>query len=822
MHSRKDKKDDEDGGISGTKWAGERSSVLQEARVFTKSPVDPKKSSQVLTKLLYLLNQGEKLSAAEATDTFFAMTRLFQSQDTMLRRLVYLGIKELASTANDVIIVTSSLTKDMTGKEQLYRAAAIRALCKIADAGTLQAVERYMKQAIVDKNGSVASGALVSCIHLLNQGCADIVRRWPNEVQEALNSDDPMVQYHALGLLYQMRQNDKLAVSKLISKYTKYNVKSPYALCMLIKLTCKLIQDEGYGTDSPMFGFVESCLRHKNDMVVYEAAHCIVNMRSSSPSEVSSAVSVLQLFLSSPKPMLRFAAVRTLNRVAISHPSTVMGCNMDLEQLISDSNRSIATLAITTLLKTAANESSVERLMKQISTFMSEISDEFKVVVVESIQSLCEKFPSKQGTMMTFLANMLRDDGGFDYKKAIVDTITDVINNNEESMEIGLGHLCEFIEDCEHTSLAVKILSLLATRGPHTPNPAKYVRFIYNRLILENAQVRAAAVSALAQFGTQCSGLVNNVIVLLERSLLDEDDEVRDRAAYYLQILQQGTSDVLQELTVSITGLEKALCNYLKSDMEMPFDLSQVKYEPPAKQAKTAASTTVPEKKLTPGKNVHQEEMLRVPQFAMLEVSVASVAMNPDWKAVLQVPLERLAYQETGSCFMCYEIPEEPEAACNATFQNTLKFTVKDCDPATGEPDDAEGYPDEYSLEEVELGLADHVLKVANVDFSGSWDEMGPESELEDTFVLTSYSSLSQAIHNIQGFLGMHACERSDQVPEGKATHTLLLAGVFRGGEKILVRSRLALSEGKEGVTMNMVVRSTDPTIPELILTSVG
>lgn len=75
---------------------------------------------QVLTKLLYLLNQGEKLSAAEATDTFFAMTRLFQSSDVMLRRLVYLGIKELATTANDVIIVTSSLTKDMTGARLDY------------------------------------------------------------------------------------------------------------------------------------------------------------------------------------------------------------------------------------------------------------------------------------------------------------------------------------------------------------------------------------------------------------------------------------------------------------------------------------------------------------------------------------------------------------------------------------------------------------------------------------------------------------------------------------------------------------------------------
>lgn len=61
------------------------------------------------------------------------MTKLFQSRDVVLRRMVYLGIKELSSLAEDVIIVTSSLTKDMTGQEDLYRAAAIRALCSITD-----------------------------------------------------------------------------------------------------------------------------------------------------------------------------------------------------------------------------------------------------------------------------------------------------------------------------------------------------------------------------------------------------------------------------------------------------------------------------------------------------------------------------------------------------------------------------------------------------------------------------------------------------------------------------------------------------------------
>lgn len=87
-------------------------------------------------------------------------------------------------------------------------------------------------------------------------------------------------------------------------------------------------------------------------MVIYEAAHAIVNLLHTSNRGLAPAISVLQLFCSSPKPTLRFAAVRTLNQIAITHPVAITSCDLDLENLITDSNRSIATLAITTLLKT--------------------------------------------------------------------------------------------------------------------------------------------------------------------------------------------------------------------------------------------------------------------------------------------------------------------------------------------------------------------------------------------------------------------------------------------------------------------------------------
>jgi coatomer subunit gamma-2, putative len=440
-----------------------------------------------------------------------------------------------------------------------------------------------MKQAIVNKNYAVSSAALTSALHLA-RSIPEGVKRWVNEAQEAINCDNIMVQHHALGLLYHIKQSDKLAVSKLVSKYIRSSLKSPYATCMLIRIASKLVQEEeACGPKNPYFNFIDSCLSHKSEMVVFEAANAIVNLNCTSQRELTSAISVLQLSLSSSKPTLRFAAVRTLNKIAMTHPSVLTSCSVDLENLITDSNRSIATLATTTLLK-IGSEASIERLMKQISSFMNEISDEFKIVVVGATRQLCQKYPKKHDVMMNFLSCMLREEGGLEYKKAIVDTIINIIEDNPEAKEAGLAHLCEFIEDCEHTGLAVRILHLLGKEGPRTSRPSKHIRCIYNRLILEIAPIRAAAVSSLAKFGAYCDDLLPNILVLLQRSALDTNDEVRDRATYYYNILnlkQKSLNNkcILNNLQVSLVGLEKALQQYILEPSETPFDLNTVPLE---------------------------------------------------------------------------------------------------------------------------------------------------------------------------------------------------------------------------------------------------
>uniref|UniRef100_A0A0K8TSF1 Coatomer subunit gamma n=1 Tax=Tabanus bromius TaxID=304241 RepID=A0A0K8TSF1_TABBR len=878
MGSFRRDKDDEDEGTNTVYQNLEKTAVLQETRTFNETPVNPRKCTQILTKILYLINQGEQLVPREATECFFAMTKLFQSKDVVLRRMVYLGIKELSSIAEDVIIVTSSLTKDMTGKEDLYRAAAIRALCSITDHTMLQAVERYMKQCIVDKNPAVSCAALVSSLRLANTA-GDVVKRWANEAQEALTSENIMVQYHALGLLYHIRKTDRLAVSKLVNRLTRQALKSPYAVCMLIRIACKVVEEEDHSkgevSDSPMCAFIEACLRHKSEMVIYEAAHAIVNMKNMNGRILAPAFSILQLFCSAPKHTLRFAAVRTLNKVAMTHPAAVTTCNLDLEGLITDSNRSIATLAITTLLKTGA-ESSVERLMKQISSFVTEISDEFKVVIVQAICALCTKFPRKHSVLMNFLSGMLREEGGLEYKTSIVDTIITIIENNAEAKESGLSHLCEFIEDCEHTSLAVRILHLLGKEGPFSNTPPKYIRFIYNRVILENPIVRAAAVTALAQFGASCPTLLNNILVLLGRCQMDPDDEVRDRATYYLNILESGKSDlyknyIIERPNCSIPLLEKSLTEYLNGNMEERFDLSTIPKTAPV-QEETANEAMIITNSAPRAPKVTREEesaerLSQIPgiqrlgpihkstspvqlteseteytvqcikhifpnhvvfQFDCVNTLSDQLLENVRVELVIPegfilrgvIPCPKLPYNDLGSTFVVVEFPPDiPSSA--ATFGATLKFVVKDCDPSTGLPDSDDGYDDEYMLEDLEISVADQIQKTKKSNFQAVWDAADTEEwvEAEDTYALSAVNTMQDAVNTILKFLGLGPANLSEKVQEGTHTHTLLCSGVFRGGVDILVRAKLALADG---VTMQLTVRSTEPDVAELVTSAVG
>ncbi|CCI47577.1 unnamed protein product [Albugo candida] len=869
----------------------DKATVLQETKIFSDATTvtkHPKKCCQLIIKLLHILTQGEPFTSKETTDVFFGVTKLFQSKDAHLRRMMYLFIKEVAeaTAADEVIIVTQSLTKDMSSEVDLYRANALRVLCRIIDGSMLNAIERYIKQAIVDRNAIVASSALVSGLHLI-QDNSEVVRRWVNEVKEAVNSPHKMVQYHGVSLLYQIRRHDKLAVSKT-------NLSSSLALCILIRYTANLLREDLMSSNAQaLYQYLEKMLRDKDSMVAFEAARSIcvlpVDARDMSP-----AISSLQMFLGSPKPTLRFAAARVLSQVALTQPMVVTRCNDDLETLISDSNRSIATLAITTLLKTgtasyspdhafialtdiSGAESSVDRLMKQISTFMGDIADEFKIVVVEAIKNLCIKYPQKYRVLLNFLANFLREEGGYEFKKTITDSILFLIDRIPDCKESGLLHLCEFIEDCEFTQLSIKILRVLGQKGPTTSAPARYIRFIRNRVILENAPVRASAVSALSQFAIRVESLTQSISSLLQCCKLDDDDEVRDRATMYLSLIEKnrpaGHELLVEDLPVKVGTLHLALEQYQLRPTSGPLTFDSLPHVEAPEVVRFANTDEEVAEEADNDTSIQQQpedianDLYKIPQFAdlgalfrsskpielteaeteyvvscvkhvfpgyiVLQYKVTNtvddqllsnihinLSLDSDdiWQIHSIIPVKELRYGKNASCYVCLEYIGDGSYPA-VQVANELKFKVHEVNTASGEAED-DGFDEEYPLEDMEVAASDFMAKVPVSDFRGAWEQLGDAAEVKGSFGL-KYKTLVEAVAAVIENLGMQPCDNTSIPRPDANAHVILLSGVFVGNLKALVKCRVALnadSSTTNQIILQIAVRSQSPEVSQIVM----
>eukprot|EP00211_Chloroparvula_japonica_P005089 CAMPEP_0119121846 /NCGR_PEP_ID=MMETSP1310-20130426/2284_1 /TAXON_ID=464262 /ORGANISM="Genus nov. species nov., Strain RCC2339" /LENGTH=885 /DNA_ID=CAMNT_0007111427 /DNA_START=147 /DNA_END=2804 /DNA_ORIENTATION=- len=859
----------------------EKGIVLQETRIFGATPVNVKKCCHLLTKVLVLVARGDQLTTKEATDVFFSITKLFQSKDLFLRRLLYLTLKELTPLAEDVIIVISSLTKDMNSPIELYRAHAIRVLCNIlTDISLLGQGERHLKQAIMDREAVVSSAALVSGIHLLKHAPnVELVKRWVNEISEASKSRDQMVQYHSLGLLYTLKKHDPLAVIKLLTTVRKNVVRSPFANCLLVRYTIRLLRENPPGEDlTGFYEYLGACLRNTNDMVMYEVARSLVvyDLPGVPYKLISSAFSVLQLFLTTPKSILRFAAIRTLSEVADRYPREVQEVNSEIDNLIGDSNRTIATLAITTLLKTG-DASSVDGLLAEILSFMGEISEEFKVVLIKAVRSLCSKYPQKYRTVLGFLSDILREEGGFAYKKAILDTILEIMRDVPDAREIALSCVCEFIEDCEYYQLSILVLNVIGREGPATSCPSRYVRYIYNRIILENSMIRASAVQALAEFGLRLPELRQSVLNLLERILLDTDDEVRDRATFYVQLIrdEEGlpAADLLADLPITPEELEASLLDYQGTACDHPFDLdTAISMAISERPARAALEKRDQERDhfapLAGTSSALESQVAAVPEFAQYgkvfkscppwrltedtveytvscvkhifaqhvvfefivcntvseqeleDVTVTMEAVDDGDTDLLEilvpdvaVDVKLLKYDQPASCFVSFS--REAGDFPLGTFLTTLKFTAFNLDSA-GVREDEEGDEDEYPIDDIEILTADYTVKASIGNFQEAW-EAHAENESVEIFALSSAKNLQDAVNEILKILCLQPVDGSEEVPAKKSKHILYATGVWVTGALVLARARMRLNNQTRAVDLELCIRSPDESIIDLV-----
>ena len=198
---------------------------------------------------------------------------------------------------------------------------------------------------------------------------------------------------------------------------------------------------------------------------------------------------------------------------------------------------------------------------------MPDLGIEFKVETIAAMGALFERLPQKAGVLLKFLGDCLKDDPNLQFREAVVDEIMFICTQSHR--EQALMILAEHIEDCMQASIQTKIINFLAVEGPRARNASSYIRFVYNRVNLEKAVIRAAAVSALASFAFQCADLKESILLLLQKVLNDSDDEVRERAHFYISILKEQPQEMTELLELDEEIDLDALDAYINENREM-------------------------------------------------------------------------------------------------------------------------------------------------------------------------------------------------------------------------------------------------------------
>jgi coatomer subunit gamma len=142
-----------------------------------------------------------------------------------------------------------------------------------------------------------------------------------------------------------------------------------------------------------------------------------------------------------------------------------------------------------------------------------------------------------------------------------------------------------------------------------------------------------------------------------------------------------------------------------------------------------------------------------MPDTILEQVSV--IMQPPDDSGLAEdfiIPVPSLSSANSPGVVYVSFTRDAPEEYVTASFQCGLKFISKEVDPATGEPE-ADGYEDEYQLEEVELAAGGDYIIPSYSNFASEWDRLRTGASITETFTLSSMESIKGTASFFFGFL---------------------------------------------------------------------
>jgi len=377
----------------------------------------------------------------------------------------------------------------------------------------------------------------------------------------------------------------------------------------------------------------------------------------------------------------------------------------------------------------------------------------------------------------------------------------------------------------------------------------------------------------LAKFAAQVPHLRPSIVDILKRIFSDQDDEVRDRAVFFVRVLETNDENsihslIIEELPVDAFSLEQSLISYLKDEEpQADFDLSQVveieKHEPVAVQQKRGVSATSATSPTEQTETVqvtatsYEETLGKIPQLSSLgkpfkscapvyiteedsdyvvtvvkhiypenivfQFNVVNMVESQQLEAVHvemiesnDTDLEEQFFVEANAISYNSSVASfvcmkrtAPDSFSSVEFKNILRFQVRSIDSETGEPGDIDAED-----EEEEYDLQEFRVNISDYmrKVPVSFKEEWDRldgEEYSDTAQFSSSKNLQECVDEVIQRVGI--TPMNDATVSKKANHSLYFSGKFTNEKTMLLAVQLAI---KDDIAMIKVAcRSEDEEV---------
>ncbi|KAM3147093.1 hypothetical protein pb186bvf_000809 [Paramecium bursaria] len=199
-------------------------SILNESLNFNAFKAQAENCRIVLVKLIYLYNQGVQFSEQEVESLFFRITKLFVANSSRLRAMTYKLLK-IIMQQKFIHMIFQCLIKDLINENQFIKIEALKFIPFIQDEEYIVQLERFIHNALIDKNQLISSAALVVGIHIVNK-YPNLVSKWQFEVVQNIDQKQENLNYHSLILFHEIKKTNLSQFIKIIILQIKKHLQS--------------------------------------------------------------------------------------------------------------------------------------------------------------------------------------------------------------------------------------------------------------------------------------------------------------------------------------------------------------------------------------------------------------------------------------------------------------------------------------------------------------------------------------------------------------------------------------------------------------------